>query len=143
MPVLRTYHLFISHAWSYGEDYRNLVELLESAPNFSFKNYSVPEHDPLIEPGTSVGKKKLQGLIDGQIRPASIVLVIAGMYVQYKDWIQYEIDSALSMGKPILGINPRGQIRSPSEVTSVADEMVNWNTASIVDAIRRKSSPRT
>jgi hypothetical protein len=38
MPSLRTYDLFISHAWSYGEDYYRIVEMLDAAPNFSAKD---------------------------------------------------------------------------------------------------------
>ena len=99
----------------------------------------MPSHDPLIDPNTPVGKQKLQRLLDGQIRPASIVLVISGMYVHYKEWIQYELNSASRMGKPIVGIVPWGQERTPQEVQNVAREMIGWNTASIVDAIRKYS----
>lgn len=139
MPELRRYHLFISHAWSYSEDYKRLEAMLTDAPNFAFDNYSVPRHDPLIDPNTPVGKQKLQRLLDGQIRPASIVLVISGMYVHYKEWIQYELDSASRMGKPIVGIVPWGQERTPQEVQNVARKMVGWNAIPIVDAIRKYS----
>ena len=77
--------------------------------------------------------------MDEQISPASIVLVISGMYVHYKEWIQYELNSARRMGKPIVGIVPWGQERAPTEVQNVAREMVRWDTASIVKAIREYS----
>lgn len=32
MPYLKTYNLFISHAWAYGESYHRLVNLLNQAP---------------------------------------------------------------------------------------------------------------
>lgn len=139
MPGLRQYNVFISHAWRYSEDYERLEKMLKSAPNFAFHNYSVPCHDPLIDPNTPVGKQKLQRLLDEQIRPASIVLVISGMYVHYKEWIQYELDSSFKKRKPIVGIVPWGQERTPTEVQNVAREMVRWDTASIVKAIREYS----
>ena len=46
MPALKTYRLFISHAWQYHDDYYRLVEMLNAANNFRWYNYSVPEHDP-------------------------------------------------------------------------------------------------
>ena len=51
------------------------------------------------------------------------------MYVHYKEWIQYELNSAWRMGKPIVGIVPWGQERTPQEVQNVAREMIGWNTA--------------
>ena len=44
---MKTYNIFISHAWDYNSDYYRLVEKLKNEPYFYFKNYSVPEHDAL------------------------------------------------------------------------------------------------
>jgi hypothetical protein len=60
MPELRQYHLFISHAWKYSEDYYRLERLLKEAPDFSFSNCSVPRHDPLIDPGTGAGRPAIK-----------------------------------------------------------------------------------
>lgn len=63
MPELRRYHLFISHAWSYSEDYKRLEAMLTDAPNFAFDNYSVPRHDPLTDPQYSSGEAKTPAII--------------------------------------------------------------------------------
>jgi len=47
MPYLKTYRIFISHAWKYNADYYRLVKMLKNAIYFSWQNYSVPEHDPV------------------------------------------------------------------------------------------------
>lgn len=133
MPALRNYHLFISHAWKYDDDYRRLVNLLNTAPHFRWSNYSVPQHNPLDANNT----RKLEKELQDQIRPSSVVLVISGMYVNYREWIEYEIEVAEHYGKPIVGIRPRGAERIPVLVNKAAKEMVNWNTNSIVAAIRR------
>jgi len=129
MPELRTYRVFISHAWAYNDEYYRLVNMLDSEPLFHWQNYSVPVHDP--EHGGL-----MQALYD-QIKPVSIVIILGGMYVAYSDWIQREIKMAREMGKPIIGIYPWGSQRIPQAVQDVADEIVGWNTQSIVDAIRR------
>ena len=59
------------------------------------------------------------------------------MYVNHSDWIQFEMNFAKSLGKPILGIKRWGEQRTPQSVVDAADEMVAWNSSSIVAAIRR------
>lgn len=135
MTGLKTYDLFVSHAWKYNEGYYRLIEMLDAAPRFVFRNYSIPEHDPL---GAKT-KRELEAALDRQIRPVNCFLAIAGMYVQHREWIQFEIEAAQSYGKPIIGVRPWGSERTPTEIVLAADEMVNWNTASVVDAVRRRS----
>lgn len=138
MPYLKTYNLFISHAWAYGESYDRLVSLLNQAPYFSYKNYSAPEDRPLHTLGYDPVRTKSQimSAIDRKIAPVHCVLVLSGMYTNHSEWMQYEIDTALRMHKPIIGIRPFRSTRTPSAVESVADVMVSWNTNSIISAIR-------
>lgn len=128
------YGIFICHAWDY-DDYERIENMLDEAEGFDYRNYSVPEHDPLH----ARGDKELENALYDQIKPASVVIVLAGMYVPHREWIQKEIDIALKMGKPIIAVAPHGSERMPQEVQEVADAIVGWNTASIVDAIRRLS----
>jgi hypothetical protein len=139
MPELKTYDLFISHAWKYDDDYYRLETMLKEALLFKWRNYSVPVHDPLIEPNTPVGKAKLTELLDKQVRPVNCVLILGGMYSAYSDWILKEIKLAQSYNKPIIAIYPWGQTKMPKVVQDAANEIVNWQTSSIVAAIRRQS----
>lgn len=106
MPVLKTYDLFISHAWRYNESYYCLVNLLTAAPNFYFRNYSVPKHDPVLDLDDEGDRKKLLDELFGQVKPVNCVLIISGMYVNYSYWIQAEIEIAKYYSKPIMGIFP-------------------------------------
>lgn len=142
MPKLRTYSIFISHAWRYSDDYKRLVELLNKAPLFKWRNYSDPEHDPIIDPDTDVSRRKMKKELDDQIRPVHCVVVISGMYATCSDWIQTEIDIAKRYKKPVIGVEPRGQEKIPQAVQDVAKEMVGWNTNSIVSAIRKHALRR-
>jgi len=139
MPNSKTYNIFISHAWRYSDDYKRLVNLLNKAPRFEWRNYSDPRHDPVIDPNTDVGHREMKKELDEQIRPVNCVIVISGMYVAYRYWIQTEIDIATRYRKPIIGVRPRGQERIPQAVQDVAEEIVGWNTDSIVSAVRRHS----
>jgi hypothetical protein len=139
MPILKIYHLFISHAWTYNTDYYRIEKMLDNAPNFQWKNYSVPGHDPLLDPNSPRGKVLLLKELEEQIRPVHCVLVISGMYVNYREWIQKEINIAKSYGKPIIGIKPWGQERVPQAVQDAAKIMVGWNTDSVIHTIRNYS----
>lgn len=132
MPYLHNYRLFISHAWKYSEGYERAVQFLNDAPNFIWTNYSVPV-DKKFE---QMSSQALAEEIRGQIRPVQCVIVLAGMYAAHSGWIQFEIDFAKSLGKPILGIVPWGAERTPLSVALAADRMVNWNSSSIVAGIR-------
>ena len=66
----------------------------------------------------------------------SCVIILSGMYVAYSEWIDYEIDTAIELGKPIIGVRPRGQEKTPSNVSTHADVMVAWNSNSVVQAVR-------
>ena len=59
MPRLKTYDLFICHAWRYDGDYYRLVNLLEAAPLFKWQNHSVPWQDPLDASTTCVSVARL------------------------------------------------------------------------------------
>lgn len=132
MPSLYPYRLFISHAWRYSDRYQRVIEFLNGANNFSYRNYSVPI-DKRFEKMTVA---QLEDEIRDQIRPVQCVLIASGMYIAHSAWIQFEIDFAKSLGKPILGIRPWGSVNTPTAVSTAADQMVGWNTNSLVTAIR-------
>jgi MTH538 TIR-like domain (DUF1863) len=135
MPNLRTYNIFISHAWDYNDDYYRIASWLDEAPNFIWKNLSVPEHDPILN------SDQLASQLHDQMRPSHVFIILAGMYVSHSDWIQYEINFARRIGRPIVAIRPWGNVATPTSVQNGADEIVGWNSASIIDAIRRWALP--
>ncbi len=133
MPTLREYDIFISHAWKYNDQYYKLTDLLKNYSYFKFRNYSVPEHDPIEFDTTSELYKQL----DEQIRQSTVVLLIAGKYIKYRKWIKAEIKIAQKYKKPIIAIRPWGADILPTEAETQANTIVNWQASSIVTAIRQ------
>lgn len=130
--TVKTRMLFISHAWSYEEHYNKVVEWFNDAAYFSWKNSSVPSSVALPD-------KTTKGLKEGltrQINPAQGVIILAGMYAAHSDWIDYEIQEAVRLNKIIIGVRPWGAAKIPIIVQNAATEMVNWNSASIIQAVR-------
>jgi hypothetical protein len=127
------YAIFISHSWDYDQEYARLVHLLEEANRFDFRNYSVPEEEKF---NTESDEELERVLREKQIKPSSVVVVLAGLYSTHSDWIGREIRIAKEEEKPILGVKPWGKDRTSNYVEKHANEMVGWNTDSVVDEIR-------
>lgn len=130
------YNLFISHSWSYGDQYDRLVDLLDNAPYFHYRNYSVPKDDPIHNANND---KQLREAIKNQMAHASCVLVLAGVYSTYSKWINIEIDLAKNSfycPKPIIAVEPWGAESTSAIVKDNADRIVKWQASSIIKAIR-------
>ena len=133
---MKTYNLFISHSWSHKQQYDHLIHLLDQASDFEYKNFSVPKDDPIHTDGTN---QQLREAITEKIRNCHVVLVLAGVYSTYSKWINIEIEVAKKEStwqKPIIAVEPRGSERTSQHVKENADQIVKWNTKSIVDAIK-------
>lgn len=133
----RTYDIFISHAWAYDERYEGICRLLNSVSDFRWRDYSVPRSAPIVDRGTEIGVRILTRLLDEQIRQCSCFILVAGMFVYHRDWVQREINIARQYGKPIVAVRRRGAQRTPVEVEAYANETVNWSSNSLVSAIRQ------
>ncbi len=132
---MRHYNIFISHSWTYGDAYDKLVKMLDDDPRFNYKDYSVPKDDPIHNAPNS---SALSQAIQNQMRFCDVIIILAGVYSTYSDWINKEI--ALAKGftnpKPILAIEPWASEKTSSVVKNNADKIVKWNTSSIVNGIR-------
>jgi hypothetical protein len=136
MPILKTYDLFISHSWAYGDAYDKLIKFFNEASNFDYRNYSVPKNDPIHSAGTD---KQLYEAIKKKIAPVNIVIIMAGKYATYSKWINKEIKIAQTefyQSKPILAVAPWGAKQISKVVNDAADDIAGWNSSSIVGAIR-------
>lgn len=137
MPQLKTRMIFISHAWHYSEHYKKIVEWFDREPNFSWKNCSVPSTNGL----TDKTKNGLEAGMTRQINPSQVVVILAGMYAAHSDWIKYEICEANRLNKPIVGVKPWGQEKTPKVVQDASwCTLVGWNRASVVAAVRKYSN---
>lgn len=130
--MCKTYRLFISHSWAYGDAYEKIIEMLD-AQGLDYYDHSVPKDDPIHTMGT---QKELRNAIDAQIKGTSCVIILAGVYSTYSKWINEEIDIAKSYGKPIIAVEPWASERTSSVVKANANRIVKWQGASVVSAIK-------
>lgn len=135
MPALKSYHIFISHAWDYSSDYEKMKKWFDDEPFFQWSDYSVPLSNPI----NADSKRELCEKLRNKISLCSCVVILSGMYAAYSEWVDYEIETAVAFGKPIIGVKPWGQQRIPTVVSNNADVMVGWNSPSVIQAVREYS----
>lgn len=137
MPALKTYRLFISHSWAYGDAYEKLVAFFNEHPNFSWVDYSVPKDDPIHSANNAT---QLYEAIKAQIAPTNCVIILAGVYSSYSKWINNEIKICKKdFDKPIVAVEPWASEKTSQIVKDNADAIVKWQSKSIVEAIRTVS----
>jgi len=112
-----------------------MVNLLNNRQYFGWHNYSVPENKAFI----GLNSNALAEQLKNQIRPVQCVVIIGGMWTNHSDWIQFEMNFARLIGKPILGVRPRSAKVMPQAIIQLSDAVVNWNSDSIVAGIRQIS----
>ena len=139
MPALRDYHILISHSWGYTSHYETVCKWLDNAHYFTWSDYSVCCNNPLDTKTKAELKEKLRS----RISSSSCILALSGMYVAYSEWIDFEINTAESIGKPIIGVKPWGQERVPTIIQDKSIVLVGWNSGSVIDAIRSYAIKKT
>ena len=136
----KTYNIFISHSWTYDDQYKGLKKLLDSNPYFNYVDYSVPKNNPIHDVGND---KELKEALTEQMKHASVVIILAGMYSTYSKWINKEISIAKNgfyNPKKIIAVEYWGAEKTSAVVKENADKIVKWQADSIIDAIRELSN---
>lgn len=131
--MARLYNVFISHSWQHIEDLNNLRDLLKKRGYFNVEFEEATPDEPINSENAEYIKRRLRE----KIKNSDVVLGIAGVYASYSDWMEWELDTAIDNDIPIVGVIPWGQQRISTIVNSRAEEIMGWNTESIVKAIRK------
>lgn len=132
MPYLKNYRLLISHSWSYQNHYKTIKDWLDSSLYFRWSNHSISADNPF----DSSTDRELKEKLTRQISGCSAVIVVAGMYSNYSKWIDYEIDEAVRMNKPIIALRPWRSERTPLKIRNNATILVNWSSIGLLNAVR-------
>lgn len=130
--MAKEYKIFISHSWQYTDTLDALRNLLNERGYFSATYEESTKDNPINSENESYVKIRLAK----KIADSDIILALAGVYASHSSWMEWELDKALELGTPIVGVIPRGQERISSIVSSRSVVDVRWNTESIITAIR-------
>ena len=131
MPQEDPFRLYVSHLWDMDDDYLRLFEYLNDVENFFYVNLSEPEAKP-----ESMTLEHVQTAFRKQMEPAEVVLVLSSQYLRDANVLQYQLDLARALSKPVIVVEPFGPDSVLKPVKDRAAEVVPWYNRSIVDAIR-------
>ena len=127
--------VFVSHSWDNIKDLDDLRRLLENRGYFKVEFMQVEPSNPI----NSDNSTYIKSVLRRNIQNSNVVVGLGGMYASYSAWMEWELKTAREEGKKIVGVIPWGQERVSKVVSQYSNEIVRWNTESIVEAIRRNS----
>lgn len=130
--MAKEYRIFISHSWQHAEDLENLQALLNRRGYFHASFEEASRDIPI----NSLNATYIKARLTDKISNSNVVLALAGIYASHSSWMKWELDKAIELDIPIVGIIPRGQINISTTVSSRSKTDVRWNSESIVEAIR-------
>ena len=130
--MAKEYKIFISHSWQYTNTLEVLRNLIDERGYFN----STYEESTKDKPVNSDDESYVKRMLAQKIGNSNVILTLAGVYASHSSWMQWELDKAIGLGVPIIGVIPRGQERISAIVSSRSVVDIKWNTESIVSAIR-------
>jgi hypothetical protein len=126
--------IFVSHVWQTSEDYHRVFEYLESSHNFYYVNCSQPEQFP------AGGPEAMRTSARQQIEAAEVVVIPAALWMREREWVNFHLKTAKELDKPVIVLEAFGvKQKMPTQLETLADEIVEWNERTLVDAIKRQA----
>ena len=126
--------LFVTHAWDTSDEYLRIFEYLESARNFFYKNLSAPDKAP------AGGKEADREELRRQMAQAECIIALPGMYAKQSELLLFELNFAKASDKPVILMKPFGaNAVLPTAITSLADQIVEWDGRALVDAVKKQA----
>ena len=129
--------VFLTHAWRFHQDWVKFSELLSSDTTIKWRNFSLPWHDPAMNPNTENGGAFIRDSLERQIIPVDCVIVLSGVYVinSARKWVDMEIEIARKYKKFVIGVPDLEQNSMNETVKKLCDNCCDFNVPSLVSAI--------
>ena len=131
----KLYDIFISHAWRYHDDWIRMGELFDQCSGIRWRNFSVPWHDPAMNPNTEVGGKFIRDWLESQIIPVYGFILLNSVFEvkSSRKWVQLEVEMARKHNIPIVAVPTYGEKEVLAEVRDLSDQVSSWDCHRIID----------
>lgn len=127
------YRIFISHSWSYDNNYKLIIDLIEKN-GLIFFEHSVQEIDL---PQINATDDDVNEAIEHHMLGANCILILSSFYLAYKNRIDKEIEIAKRHHKPIIAVEPLDYKKTAQAVRDSADRIVALQGTLIVNTIKQ------
>jgi len=142
--VLKTLkNVFVSHHHKDDASVDGLTSIL-AEKNYTIRNSSIrakPENQKRLDK-KQVSDEVIKRLLQRKMRWASQLIVVIGTETHARPWVNWEIEIAHKLGKPIIGVFENGlkdQVDMPANLEKYASSRVfGWRSESIIKALEGK-----
>ncbi|MFC4263850.1 TIR domain-containing protein [Ferruginibacter yonginensis] len=124
--------IFVSYDYTNDKHYKNLLLAWDANRLFDF---SIHDHSADVGINSS-NAGAIKSVLSRYINEATYFLVIIGPKTHKSQWVKWEIEKAVELGKRIVAVKTDRENTSPSELYGVgASWAMSFTYQSIVDAI--------
>ncbi len=138
-----TKNVFVSHHHKDDSSVDGLTKMV-AGKGYQLRNSSIrvkPENQKRLDQ-KRVSDNAIKRLLRMKMRWASQVIVVIGKKTHTRDWVNWEIQAAHDLGKPIIGVFEDGlkeKVKIPENLEKYATSRVGWRAASIISALEGES----
>lgn len=135
-------NVFVSHHHKDDASVDGLSRMMADK-GYKFRNSSIrvkPENQERLNQ-KMVSDNTIKRLLRMKMRWASQVIVVIGKETHKRDWVNWEIETAHRLGKPILGVYENGlkdKVEIPENLAKYGASIVGWRADSVIDALEGK-----
>ena len=135
--MAKTYPIFLCHVWSVEDGMERINSLLadysrKTNGEFQYEYRSVSKDDPVQFLRSNKG---LIEAIEEQMKEASCVVLLAGVYDEYKRWTNLEFDAARKLKVPLILIEAADPKYTSFKEKRAAVKTVGWDDMALGEAI--------
>lgn len=136
MPIR---NVFVSHHHKDDASVDGLTKIL-AGKDYQIRNSSIrvnPDNQERLD-RKQVSDNTIKRLLRMKMRWASQVIVVIGRETHTRPWVEWEIETAHRLGKPIIGVYENGlqeQVPLPQNLENFATSIVAWRADSIIGAL--------
>ena len=133
------YPLFVSYGWLLDDGTERLCSLLDTyrirhVPEFAYQLFSVSKDDAVQH---LPSKKALAVAIEEKMQSCSCLVVLTGVFEQYKRWIDLELDIAKKLKKPVILVEAAAAKHTTAKERRAAKKIVKWDAKELGEAIEQ------
>ncbi|WP_423807870.1 TIR domain-containing protein [Photobacterium damselae] len=125
-------NVFISHYGKDDDSVQGLKKLL-SNNGYTLRNSSIDS----TKPNNATNEDYIKSLLRKKMEWAGSAIVLIGPETHTREWVNWEIDLAHRLGKPIVGVFMQGATDSdvPESFEKYGDSLVGWRSDKIIEAL--------
>lgn len=132
-------NVFVSHHHRDDASVDGLTEMVGSQ-GYKLRNSSIrvkPDNQERLDKN-KVSDRTIERLLRMKMRWASQVIVVIGKETHTRPWVNWEIQAAHRLGKPIIGVYEnglKGKVDLPENLKKYATSIVGWRSDSVIGAL--------